>query len=512
MFTGGIQRKIAATEEEQRKGRAGTKAAMDRASRLQSLAKRLEALPNIHTFTYSPNGDNRSRDSLNHTEVIYIAADFLLTKPLLAKILVRKFPVLLIDESQDTKKELIDAFFHVQAENKDMFSLGLFGDTMQRIYSDGKPGLGKGLPNDWVKPEKKVNHRCPKRIVKLINRIRIHADDKLQEYAEEKEEGLARLFVIGGDGRDKAQTELQVGKRMAELTGDPLWSGDAEEIKVLTLEHHMAANRLNFLPLFEPLYACDRTVTGLLDGSLSELRLFTEQILPLIEAKKAGDNFEVARLVKKYSPLLERDILKGGKDQRALLNSANDAVNSLFELWQQGEPTLLQIVKSLWDTKLFDLGDTLSIIGRRKEVNVEDDANEERNEVVDAWDKALEANFGQIKSYKTYISGASKFGTHQGVKGLQFPRVMVIIDDEEARGFLFSYGKIFGDKELTKTDRDNEAAGKETSVDRTTRLFYVACSRAEKSLAVVAYSKNPQQVKNHVIAQEWFSEEEVEII
>lgn len=27
------------------------------------------------------------------------------------------------------------------------------------------------------------------------------------------------------------------------------------------------------------------------------------------------------------------------------------------------------------------------------------------------------------------------FGTHQGVKGLQFDRVLAILDDDEARGF-----------------------------------------------------------------------------
>lgn len=55
---------------------------------------------------------------------------------------------------------------------------------------------------------------------------------------------------------------------------------------------------------------------------------------------------------------------------------------------------------------------------------------------------------------------------------------MVILDDEEALGFLFSYKKLFGAKEPTTTDKQNE--WKETSIDRTRRLFYVTCSRAEK--------------------------------
>jgi hypothetical protein len=56
----------------------------------------------------------------------------------------------------------------------------------------------------------------------------------------------------------------------------------------------------------------------------------------------------------------------------------------------------------------------------------------------------LEAPFGQIRIYYKYVSGLASFDTHQGVKGLEFERVMVIIDDAEARGFMFGYNKLFG--------------------------------------------------------------------
>ncbi|WP_323059452.1 hypothetical protein [Aeromonas hydrophila] len=51
--------------------------------------------------------------------------------------------------------------------------------------------------------------------------------------------------------------------------------------------------------------------------------------------------------------------------------------------------------------------------------------------------------------------------------------------------------------------------GKETSVDRTRRLFYVTCSRAEESLAIIAYTNNPDTVKKNAIDYGWFHEDEV---
>jgi len=76
---------------------------------------------------------------------------------------------------------------------------------------------------------------------------------------------------------------------------------------------------------------------------------------------------------------------------------------------------------------------------------------------------------------------------------------MVVMDDEEAGGFLFSYEKLLGAKDKTKADLDNERMGKETGIDRTRRLFYVTCSRSQASLALVAYSSNPEAVRQYAV-------------
>ena len=89
---------------------------------------------------------------------------------------------------------------------------------------------------------------------------------------------------------------------------------------------------------------------------------------------------------------------------------------------------------------------------------------------------------------------------------------MVIMDDTEARGFLFSYEKLFGAKPKTATDIKNESEGKDTGIMRTTRLFYVACTRAEKSLAVVAYTDDKNAVRKTAVLNDWFSEGEIEVL
>ena len=52
-----------------------------------------------------------------------------------------------------------------------------------------------------------------------------------------------------------------------------------------------------------------------------------------------------------------------------------------------------------------------------------------------------------------------------------------------------------------KTDLENKRMGKETSIERTQRLFYVTCTRAKKSLAVVMYTSDVATVKENAIRQ-----------
>jgi DNA helicase-2/ATP-dependent DNA helicase PcrA len=444
-----------------------------------------------------------------------------MNKPIMQSILIRKYPILLIDESQDTKKELIEAFLNVQSSNKKHFALGLFGDTMQRIYTDGKVNLEQNLPSDWIKPSKLINHRSPKRIIKLINKIRNYVDEHQQEAGPDKEDGIVRFFIVPSNIADKIKTENNIFERMSKITGDALWSGIDSDVKILTLEHHMAARRMGFSDLFEPLYKVDQLRTGLLDGSLSGIRLFTQNILPIIKAKKNKDEFTVARIMRESSPILTKLNLKSKVNQLGELKKASAGVNLLFALWDDGKiPRLLDILKNIASTKLFSIPDNLLIIANRK-INVANNQNTdtiqveelERNDsIIEAWEAALECPFNQIEAYDDYISDRSRFGTHQGVKGLEFPRVMVILDDEEARGFLFSYEKLFGAKSASATDIKNEQEGKETSIDRTRRLFYVTCSRAEKSLAIVAYTNEPAKTKEYVLSQGWFDVDEIEEI
>jgi DNA helicase-2/ATP-dependent DNA helicase PcrA len=525
-----LEEEIAEIEELHKKGRPNTKAGVERLRSMESKRRRLARLGSIVKFIYSPTGDNRTRDSLNHSEVIAMTASFLTSKPGLRRMLVSRCPVLLIDESQDTSKALMDAFLHLEEEFQGRFSLGLFGDMMQRIYSDGKERLDKAIPARWAVPRKRMNHRCPSRVIEVINSIRRDVDGEEQFPRSDAEKGVVRIFIAHQAGAAPSTIEASVRQRMATMADDPAWR-NSDTVKTLALEHLMSARRFGFAEFFEPLWAIDSLRTNLLQGAGAGLGFFIREVLPLVKALRVNDRFGATSIIKASSPLLDRAALQeAGANQVAQLGKAKAACDGLMALiTAQREVTAQAVLEFVAETGLFAIPEALVpfVPGDIKASVTEDNAAQdshmesaEEGKIEDegtspelsAWSKALEAPLSQIERYDSYVQGQSQFGTHQGVKGLEFPRVLVVINDDEARGFLFAYDKFFGTKEKSKADLDNEAAGRETGSDRTRRLLYVTCSRAEKSLAIVYYSPDPTLARNAILQQGWFDEGEVELI
>lgn len=480
------------------KGRVGTKASAERLADIASKQRRLARLDTTKKFVYSPDRDNRGRDSLNHAEVLKLAGDFLQTKSTLRQILRDGYPYILVDESQDTNRHIVEGLFAFQAAHKGEVVVGLFGDMMQRIYGDGQPDLGKNLPADWATPTKQLNFRCPRRVIKLINKVREASDAQAQIACSTAQEGHVRMFVLPSEGTDKGAAEQAICTYMAGITTDRDWLVE-DAVKVLILEHRMAALRMGFDDLLAALYPVTQFRTALLDGSLPLVTFFSELILPLWGAK--DDKFGIARIIRAASPLASASALKEADDQFEQLARAQAGVDALVALID-GNPavTFRDVVQNVTETGLFAIPDLLKVALAGYDIEATDEHDEEERTERDKGIAAFLATpFEQLRPYAKYVGSKAHFDTHQGVKGLEFPRVMVVMDDQEARGFLFKYDKLFGGGV-----EDNQTAS-------TRRLFYVTCSRAERSLALVAYAENPERVRNQLLTNGWFEPEEISV-
>lgn len=516
---------LAELHEKQAKGRAGTKAALDRERAIASVVRRLEWLSTPRRFVYNPNGDNFGQDSLSHSEVLKITAAFIETKRSMQAVLVNKYPFLLVDESQDTNKGLLEAFFALAAANKNKFAVGLFGDMMQRIFLDGHPELERLVPEDWARPVKRMNHRSPQRVIELGNVLRAPIDRQRQVARDDSDVGIVRLFVASSNSSDKPAFERQVQDRMAEFCNDPNWR-DQAGVKALTLEHHMAASRYGFLEMFQALNRDSRLSTGVRTGELAGLRLFTERVAPLVAAAQANNAFAVMAHLRATSPLLKRSAIAERSITGDPLQTIRAGVDAVLGLdTESPDATFLTVLQCVAQHGLFEIPAALqpfvadepkAEIAEPEKTNEEAESNEEQAvaetspESLEAWRAFLETPYNQTVPFAEYVSDRGPFGTHQGVKGLEFDRVLVILDDSDARGFLFSYDKLFEAKPLSDTDRKHLAEGTEGGITRTRRLLYVTCTRAKKSLALVAYSEDPDTLAASALRNGWFEAHEIE--
>ena len=493
-----IQEDIQVLYEKQEKAKSkATKTYLSNAEKIEHLKEKLGKAKTIEKFVYTPHGSNPEYNALKHAEVIKISAQMIMDSIMLQRIIAQRYPILLIDESQDTKKELIDAFFKIQENFSEAFTLGLLGDQKQRIYTDGKENMVNIIPPEWEQPVKKMNYRCAKRIIKLANTIGqdldIHAEQTPRENAGD---GLIRLFVVQQhEGINKDEVEQTVMKIMSDHTADEKWFGKDADVKILTLEHMMAARRMGFDQFFGPLSKVTKYQMTFLQGTVSEVEFFTKEVLPMADSMKEDGRYAL-EVLKAYSPLLNRQNTE--KPYELYLRCRDEARNVANIV--NSNHTIREVVKSICDSQLL----TVPEVVRQASMLVVADITDEMEEDLQAWVMVMDLPINMVRGYDDYVNQRTRFDTHQGVKGLEFDRVMVIIDDSEAKGFLFSYDKLFGVKKLTETDIRHIEAGEESSVDRTQRLFYVTCTRA-----IVMYTSDSEKVKKQAIHKGWFSEQEI---
>ena len=494
------------------------KTALENKSKLDKSLRRRDSLNEIDQFIYSPTELLTGKGSLNHSEVILIAADLLLEKPLLRKVLINRYPILLIDECQDTNKKLLESLINVQQVNKEEFSLGLIGDQMQSIYGGGKRDIVKTIPPDWKVSEKTINYRSPNRVIELINSIRAEDDEWKQSPTNSSEEGVIRLFVVDSKSANKQKVEAKIRQIMLKETGDDLWVANTfidehqvtqEAIKSLTLEHAMAATRGDFADFFLPLLDDDKLRDGALNGSRKEFLFILNVLVPFISAVKEDRNFDITAIIKLGSDYLSDTNLLFVFDPIECIKQAKELVINFKDLVLKGGTTLLDVLLFLKNNTLLQVPEEFYpyLVAEKVEAEYPEDV-ELAGKESRAWSNALKAGIGQVENYSKYVSGGLGFATHQGVKGLEFERVIAILDDEDSKGFLFKYEKLFGVDPLSTIDLKNEVEGKDTSLARVRRLFYVICSRAKKSLAVVAYTKDPEKLRDRALLT-WFKESEI---
>ncbi len=266
----------------------------------------------------------------------------------------------------------------------------------------------------------------------------------------------------------------------------------------------MAAKRLGFNAFFESLNSVSSYKQGLMNGTLSSIALFTHILLPLYKADTADNQYEKMRIIKENSVLFQE---QSNLLTHERINRLNEDMDALSACWSENDPACMELLRIVYAKNIFPIHKDLKKLIENPPSVGDDDYDKICN-----LELALQAKFSEVERYYKYITGNANFDTHQGVKGLEFERVMVIIDDSASRGTTFNYNKLFGLEEKSAVDIQNEQDGKETTLDRTRRLLYVTCSRAISSLAIVYYTPDVNAASTSILNTEWFTNDEIIVL
>lgn len=209
---------------------------------------------------------------------------------------------------------------------------------------------------------------------------------------------------------------------MSAITGDNQWNSD---VKILTLEHRMAAVRLGFEDFYELFARLPKYQMSFLQGEMTDMAFFSNLVFPLVSMLKENDGIGVLNLLKKNSPLLDA---VPDRDYPEILDKIRKVLEELRSS-NVKEMKVSEIIEFVQKNTLFAIPDHLMLALNSNEDEVDKDDAESL-----AWVSALQLPLRQFKAYDDYVHDRTPYATHQGVKGLEFPRVLVLIDDEAAKG------------------------------------------------------------------------------
>jgi DNA helicase-2/ATP-dependent DNA helicase PcrA len=176
-----------------------------------------------------------------------------------------------------------------------------------------------------------------------------------------------------------------------------------------------------------------------------------------------------------------------------------DAMDALLTLREKG--TVGNVIDHLRSKRRPRLPDAME--ERERELKAFDSAKgESLSTTLQEIEKLRAISYSEIKALRAYHSGFSPFETKHGVKGAEFENVLVVV----GRGWnRYNFGEM-----LDLAAQGEIPAARRDAFERNRNLFYVACSRPRRKLALVfTQALTPAAIRT---LGRWFGEEQVEAL
>ena len=381
------------------------------------------------------------------------------------QIVADRFPIILVDEYQDTDKDWVAAIKKHFLGTAGAPLLGFFGDHWQKIYEGG---CGKLDHPSIVEIGKEANFRSVAPVVECLNRMRPELPQFVEDPAAPGEVHVFHTNAWSGQrqrgahwGGDLPADVARIAMNsVREILADKGWDLSSST-KVLMLTHRLLAAEQGY----EGIQQAFRFTEAFSKKEDPHIAYFVDQLEPACEAfasKKFGAMFEAL-----------------GRGSIPLLRAHADK-----QVWHTAMTRILELRKA---STVGDLVDHLMLEGRpripdvieRKERELKgfDRSGEDPlPESLAELERFRQVKYAEVVSLRRYLQGHSPFETKHGVKGAEFENVLVVL----GRGWnKYNFG------EMLELASSGVPAARAEAFERNRNLFYVACSRPRRRLALL---------------------------
>lgn len=393
---------------------------------------------------------------LYHDDVIRLFAA-LLNNVKFRHVFTDKYPLILIDEYQDSLKPIIDRFLEYFISFNSGPQFGFFGDSWQTIYQSNN-ACGLIQHKNIVEIKKVANFRSAPKIVELLNFIRpeLPQISAIDNFAGEVTvitcddyTGVRRTDRNFKDDLPAEVLKERLNGLMKHIKHNCIRAD--ENIKTLMITHRVLASQQGYNKLLDILQ------NGLREKEDIFLLFFMEQIEPIYKALETADMqllFDTLK-VKRY-PIAKKAEKSKWKDLQKALEKAR-------------KKSSIDVLQTVFESKLIPFPIKIeewydSYLHAPEKIYSGDDIT-----IKDF----LNIEYEQFLAAINYFHPESEFSTEHGVKGEEYDNVIFVI----SRGWNHYQFETYAP--MIKNGYPQE---KEAAYIRNRNLFYVCCSRPKKRL------------------------------
>jgi DNA helicase-2/ATP-dependent DNA helicase PcrA len=400
---------------------------------------------------------------LHHDDVLKVMVALMET-PKFRRILAARFPVVFIDEYQDTDAAFAESLIRNFVETGAGPLVGLFGDSWQKIY---RTGAGRIDHANLQLIGKEANFRSVPAIVNVLNRIR---PDLPQQVSNPAAVGSAKVYHSngfsgqrqtgghwGGDlPADEAHRYLSGLRRNLTTAG---WDFSPQKTKILMLTHNVLAAEQHYSQILGVFEYND----SLLKKEDPHIAFLADTVEPACAAFLDGKFGEMFSVIGRQA---------GNLSNLAEKREWTRDMQRLVELREKG--TIGEIIDLLKATRKPRLPDAVLRTERRlaEATREEIDASRTLLQI----EKLRPLPYSELIALADFINDHTPFSTKHGVKGAEFDNVLVVL----GRGW-----NQYNWTQFLEWFPNRYPGDKEESYVRNRNLFYVACSRPKKNLALL---------------------------